>query len=385
MGALDGVRVLDFSRYGPGRHCTMFLADFGAEVITIEMPRNNADLPAVFTDDLSSRYLALNRNKKSMALNLRVPEGKEVIYQLVKKADVVVEGFRPGTMKKLGLDYETLRKLNPRLIYCSLSGYGQDGPYSLRPGHDVNYLGLSGILDSTRGKDGNPVLIGTQIADLGGGASQAITGILLALLVQERTGKGQYVDVSMFDGVIAWHWTTGTEYLIKGKLPRRFFGESPAYNIYQSKDGKHLTLGIMEPWFWERFCRAIEREDLIPYMEPSEKSAAVIAELEHLFSTRTRDEWMKLLSEIDVPYGPVNTIEEAFSDPQTLHRRMVLEVEHPRAGKIKLLGIPIKFSETPGEIRALSPAYGEHTLDILGELGYTDDDFKRLRKAKAIE
>ena len=385
MGALDGVRVLDFSRYGPGRHCTMFLADFGAEVITIEMPRNNADLPAVFTDDLSSRYLALNRNKKSMALNLRVPEGKEVIYQLVKKSNVVVEGFRPGTMKKLGLDYETLRKLNPRLIYCSLSGYGQDGPYSLRPGHDVNYLGLSGILDSTRGKDGNPVLIGTQIADLGGGASQAITGILLALLVQERTGKGQYVDVSMFDGVIAWHWTTGTEYLIKGKLPRRFFGESPAYNIYQSKDGKHLTLGIMEPWFWERFCRAIEREDLIPYMEPSEKSAEVIAELEQLFSTRTQDEWMKLLSEIDVPYGPVNTIEEAFSDPQTLHRHMVLEVEHPRAGKIKLLGIPIKFSETPGEIRTLSPAYGEHTLDILGELGYTDDDFKRLRKAKAIE
>lgn len=385
MGALDGIRVLDFSRYGPGRHCTMFLADFGAEVITIEMPRNNADLPTVFTDDQSSRYLALNRNKKSLALNLRAPGGKEVIYQLVRKVDVVTEGFRPGTMKKLGLDYNTLKKLNPHLIYCSLSGYGQDGPYSLRPGHDVNYLGFSGILDSTRGKDGNPVLIGTQIADLGGGASQAIAGILLALLVRERTGKGQYIDVSMFDGIIAWHWTTGTEYLNKGKLPRRFFGESPAYNIYKSKDGKHITLGIMEPWFWERFCRAIEREDLIPYMEPSEKSAAVIAELEQLFSTRTRDEWMKLLSEIDIPYGPVNTIEEAFSDPQVLHRRMVLEKEHPRAGKIKLLGIPLKLSETPGEIRTLSPAYGEHTLDILGELGYSDDDRQRLREAGAIE
>lgn len=385
MSALDGIRVLDFSRYGPGRHCTMFLADFGAEVITIEVPRNNADLPAMFTDDLSSRYLALNRNKKSLALNLRVPEGKEVVYQLVRKVDVVVEGFRPGTMKRLGLDYNTLRKLNPHLIYCSLSGYGQDGPYALRPGHDVNYMGLSGILDSTRGKDGNPVLIGTQIADLGGGASQTITGILLALLVRERTGKGQYVDVSMFDGVIAWHWTTGTEYLIKGKLPRRFFGESPAYNIYQSQDGKHITLGILEPWFWERFCRAIEREDLIPYMEPSEKSAAVTAELEQLFSTRTRDEWMKLLSEIDVPYGPVNTIGEAFSDPQVLHRRMVLDVEHPQVGKLKLLGIPIKFSETPGEIRTLSPAYGEHTLDILRELGYSDDDLKRLREAGAIE
>lgn len=385
MGALDGIRVLDFSRYGPGRHCTMFLADFGAEVITIEMPRNNADLPTVFTDDLSSRYLALNRNKKSLALNLRVSGGKEVIYRLVRKVDVVTEGFRPGTMKKLGLDYNTLKKLNPHLIYCSLSGYGQDGPYSLRPGHDVNYLGFSGILDSTRGKDGNPVLIGTQIADLGGGASQAIAGILLALLVRERTGKGQYIDVSMFDGIIAWHWTTGTEYLNKGKLPRRFFGGSPAYNIYKSKDGKHITLGIMEPWFWERFCKAVAREDLIPCMEPSEKSAAVIAELEQLFSTRTRDEWMKLLGEIDIPYGPVNTIEEAFSDPQVLHRRMVLEEEHPRAGKIKLLGIPLKLSETPGEIRTLSPAYGEHTLDILGELGYSDDDRQRLREAGAIE
>jgi crotonobetainyl-CoA:carnitine CoA-transferase CaiB-like acyl-CoA transferase len=385
MGALDGIRVLDFSRYGPGRHCTMFLADFGAEVITIEMPRNNADLPTVFTDDQSSRYLALNRNKKSLALNLRVPGGKEVIYQLVRKVDVVTEGFRPGTMKKLGLDYNTLKKLNPHLIYCSLSGYGQDGPYSLRPGHDVNYLGFSGILDSTRGKDGNPVLIGTQIADLGGGASQAIAGILLALLVRERTGKGQYIDVSMFDGIIAWHWTTGTEYLNKGKLPRRFFGESPAYNIYKSKDGKHITLGIMEPWFWERFCRAIEREDLIPYMEPSEKSVAVIAELEQLFRTRTRDEWMKLLSEIDIPCAPVNTIEEAFSDPQTLHRRMVLEVEQPRVGKLKLLGIPLKLSETPGKVRTLSPAYGEHTLDILGKLGYTTDDLKRLREAGAIE
>ena len=385
MSALDKVRVLDFSRYGPGRYCTMFLADFGAEVITIEMPRNNANLPAVFTDDLSSRYLALNRNKKSMAINLQAPEGKEVIYRLVSKVDVVVEGFRPGTMKKLGLDYNTLRKLNPPLIYCSLSGYGQDGPYSLRPGHDVNYLGFSGILDLTRDKKGNPVLIGTQIADLGGGASQAIMGILLALLVRERTGKGQYVDVSMFDGIIAWHWTTGTEYLINGELPKRFFGESPAYNIYKSKDNKYITLGIMEPWFWEKFCRTIEREDFIPYMEPSEKSAEIIAEVERIFTTRTRDEWMELLSEIDIPCGPVNTIEEALSDPQTLYRHMVLEVEHPRVGKLKLLGIPIKFSETPGEIRTLAPAYGEHTLDILGELGYTDDDLKQLRKAKVIE
>ena len=385
MCPLSGIRVLDFSRYGPGRQCTMFLADFGAEVITIEVPRTNSSLPAINTDDLSPRYLALNRNKKSMALNLRVPEGKEVIYRLVRKVDVVVEGFRPGVMKRLGLDYDTLQKLNRRLIYCSLSGYGQDGPYALRPGHDVNYLGLSGILDRTRDKEGNPVLIGTQVADLGGGTSQAVMGILLALLVQERTGRGQYVDVSMFDGLIAWHWITGTEYLIQGKFSGCLFGESPAYNIYKTKDGRHVTLGILEPWFWERFCKAIEREDFIPYMQPSEKSAEVIAELGQLFGTRTRDEWMKLLGEIDIPFGPVNTMEEALSDSHTLHRRMVLEVEQPRAGKIKLLGIPIKLSETPGEMRTPSSAYGEHTLNILGELGYTDDDLARLRQAKAIE
>jgi len=385
MGALDGVRVLDFSRYAPGRQCTMLLADFGAEVITVEVPRTDPSLPTVDTNDLSSRYLGLNRNKKSLALNLRLPEGKEVIYQLVRKVDVVVEGFRPGVMKRLGLDYDTLRKLNPRLIYCSLSGYGQDGPYSLRPGHDVNYLGLSGILDLTRDKEGNPVLIGTQVADLGGGASQAIMGILLALLARERTGRGQYVDISMFDGLIAWHWITATEYLIQGKFSGRLFGKSPAYNIYKTKDGKHVTLGILEPWFWERFCKAIEREDFIPYMQPSQKSVGIIAEMGQLFSTRTQDEWMKLLSEIDIPFGPVNTVEEALSDPHTLHRCMVLEVEHLRAGKVKLLGIPVKLSETPGDIRVPPPAYGEHTLDILGELGYSDDDLARLREAKAIE
>ena len=385
MGALDGVRVLDFSRYGPGRQCTMFLADFGAEVTTVETPRNDANLPAVFTDDLSPRYLALNRNKKSLAINLRVAEGKEVIYRLAQKVDVIVEGFRPGTMKKLGLDYDSLKKLNSRLIYCSLSGFGQDGPYSLRPGHDVNYLGLSGILDLTRGRDGNPVLIGTQVADLGGGTSQAVMGILLVLFARQSTGKGQYIDISMFDGIIAWHWTAGTEYLITGELPKRFLGESPAYNIYKSKDGKHITLGIMEPWFWKRFCRAIEREDFISYMGPSEKSADIIAELAQLFGTRTQDEWMKLLSDIDVPYAPVNTIEEAFSDPQTQHRRMVLDAEHPRVGKLKLLGIPVKLSDTPGEIRTAAPAYGEHTLDILKELGYSDSDLKQFREVGAIE
>ncbi len=385
MSALSGIKVLDFSRYGPGRQCTMYLADFGAEVITIEVPRNDPSLPTLGTNDLSPRYLALNRNKKSIALNLRVPEGKEVAYRLVRKMDVMVEGFRPGVMKRLGLDYDTLRKLNRRLIYCSLSGYGQDGPYVLRSGHDVNYLGLSGILDLTRDREDNPVLIGTQVADLGGGMSQAVMGILLALLARERTGEGQHVDISMFDGLIAWHWINGAEYLIQGKLSRRLFGRSPAYNIYRTKDGKHVTLGIVEPWFWERFCKTIEREDFIPYMHPSEKAKEVIAELGQLFSTRTQDEWVKFLSEIDIPFGPVNTVEEAFSDPHTLHRRMVLEMEHPRAGKIKLLGIPIKLSETPGEIRTSSPAYGEHTLEILGELGYTNDDLVCLREAKAIE
>jgi len=385
MDALSGIRVLDFSRYGPGRQCTMFLADFGAEVITVEVPRNDPSLPAVDTDDISFRYLALNRNKKSLALNLRTPEGKEVIYRLARKVDVVVEGFRPGVMKRLRLDYDTLGEFNRRLIYCSLSGYGQDGPYVLRSGHDVNYLGLSGILDLTRDRGGNPVLIGTQVADLGGGMSQAVMGILLALLARERTGRGQYVDISMFDGLIAWHWLNGAEYLIRGRLSGRFFGKSPAYNIYQTRDRKHVTLGIIEPWFWERFCKAIEREDFIPYMEPSEKSEEVIAELGQLFGTRTRDEWMELLSEVNIPFGPVNTVEQAFSDPHTLQRRMVVEVEQPRVGKIKLLGIPVKLSETPGEIRTPSPAYGEHTLDILGELDYTNDDLARLRKAKTIE
>lgn len=381
---LSGIRVLDFSRYAPGRQCTMFMADFGAEVITVETPRTDSSLPSMLTDDLSPRYLALNRNKKSLALNLRIPEGKEVIYRLVKKMDVVVEGFRPGVMKRLGLDYDTLKELNSRLIYCSLSGYGQDGPYALRSGHDVNYLGLSGILDLTRDRGGNPVLIGTQVGDLGG-MSQAGMGILLALLTRQKTGRGQYVDISILDGLIAWHWVNGVEYLNHGSLPQRLFGRSPAYNIYQTKDGKHVTLGILEPQFWEKFCETMGRKDLTPYMEPSEKAGDIITELGQLFGTKTQEEWLKLFEEVNIPFGPVNTMEEAFSDPRTVHRRMVLEVEHPWLGKIKLLGIPVKLSETPGEIRTLPPAYGEHSLDILGELGYTNDDLTCLRKAKVIE
>ncbi len=386
MEPLWGIRVLDFSRYLPGRFCSMFLADFGAEVITIEVPRVDPSLPVFDVDELGPRNLTAGRNKKSMTLNLRTEEGREIVYRLIKTTDVLIEGFRPGVMKRLGLDYETLRDISPRLIYCSISGFGQDGPYKMRPGHDVNYLGIAGILDLTRGKDNSPVLIGTQIADLGGGAFQALSAILFALLARERTGEGQYIDVSLFDGVFIWHWLNGVRFLQKGEVDRSLFGDSAGYNIYETKDGKHITLGIREKWFWDRFCELVGREDLKPYMDPPpEERDRVLSELSKIFKERTRDEWEKLLWENDIPSGPVKTVEEAFRDPHVRERGLIVEMEHPAVGKIKLLGNPMKLKNTPPKMKSPPPKYGEHTVEILKELGYTDEDIKRLREKKVIE
>jgi len=391
MGPLDGTRVLDLSRYGPGRYCAMTMADFGAEVITVETPRYAAQLPDIVTDDTCARYLGQNRNKKSIALNLRKEKGRQIFYRLAEWADVILETYRPGVVKRLGVDYETVSKLNPRVIYCSISGYGQDGPYAQRAGHDLNYVSLAGMAGLFGSREGSPVYPSVQIADLAGGTSQATIAILAAIIAREKTGRGQYLDVSMTDGVVFYLWTQAQQYLLTGISPQR--GELPTgsdmawMNIYTAADGKHFSVGCVEPWLWANLCRLVGREDFIPeHFAPAQKQREMYHALSEVFVTKDRDEWVKLLDEADVCVSQVCTLEETFSDPQIKHRKLVVEVEHPKLGKIKVLNTPFRFSDTPAGVKTPPALYAEHTREILGTiLGYSDRELDLLRKEEIIE
>ncbi|MBW1931098.1 MAG: CoA transferase [Deltaproteobacteria bacterium] len=374
---LDGIRILDFSSLLPGPYCTVFLADFGAEVIKIEEPSKGDGVRwfPPFINGISARHLLVNRNKKSIKLNLKKAEEKEVAKKLIETADVLVEGFRPGVMERLGLGYQTVREINSQIIYCSISGYGQNGPYRNLVGHDINYLGFSGILDLTGEKDGRPVVPGCQVSDIGGGML-AIIGILLALIYRSKTGKGQYIDISMLDGAIAQLYATAGDYFATGIPPRR--GDNKVsrvlegyacYTIYMTKDNKYVTVGALEEKFWASLCQKLGREDFIEAQFVPEKQDEMKRVLSEIFRTKTRDEWMKELEGLDIPFGPVYTVEEAFKDPHVLFRKMITEMEHPAIGKVKQIGIPIKFSEIEGRIRTPAPALGEHTSEILEELG----------------
>ncbi len=390
IGPLSGIRIVDLSRYGPGKYCTMLMADFGAEVINVDVPRVDISLPTLLTDDTSVRYLTFNRSKRSMTINLKKKQGIEVFSKLIKTADILVEGFRPGVARNLRIDYHSLKKINPRLIYCSISGFGQDGPYAGRPGHDPNYVGLSGILSLTGDKNGPPSLLGTQVADLGGGFSQATIGILMAIVERERSGKGQYIDIGILDGLIFWLWFQGMDYLLTGKVLYRgetlATGSYAGLNIYQASDGKYLTLGCYEPWFWERLCRILGREEFIEHQNDNgEKMGEIISTFKEIFKTKGRDQWLHLLEKADILCGAVNNLSEAFSDPQVIHRKMVSEVSHPTLGKIRQIGIPIKLSRTPGKIKSPPPRYGEHTEEILKELEYSLEHIRELRRKKVIE
>jgi len=387
---LQEFRVVDLSRYGPGRYCSMLLADFGADVITVETPRVEASLPSFLTDDTSPRYLAFNRGKRSIALNLRKIQGQEIFYRLISIADVLIEGFRPGVTKKNGIDYETLKKINNGLIYCSISGFGQDGPYQERSGHDINYVGIAGILDQTGYESGPPAMIGTMIADLLGGFCQATMSILLALLERKKSGEGQYIDISMLDGLIHALWLQGMDFLLTGRIPKRgddtHTGLSAGYNIYETLDNKFLTVGCLEPWFWEKLCKVVGRLDYIPYQRAQhEKRQEVISSFRDIFKTKTRTEWLKILIHSDIPCGPINNLLETFSDPQVIHRKMVVESRHPTLGIIRELGVPMKLSRTPGSVKNPAPKYGGHTKEILEEIGYTQGDIDKFKVLKVIE
>jgi crotonobetainyl-CoA:carnitine CoA-transferase CaiB-like acyl-CoA transferase len=333
----------------------------------------------------------LNRNKKSITLNLKAPGGKAVLRKMVEQgADVLIEQFRPGVMDRLGVGFKDLEKVNPRIIYCSLTGYGQDGPYRELAGHDLNYIGIAGVLSLTGQKGGTPVIPGTQIADLIGGGLYAVIGILSALMARQKTGRGQYIDISMLDGVVSLLPDSAALFFAEGMAPRagerRLTGGLPQYQVYQTQDGKYVAVGALEEKFWANLCRLIGKpewaEKIPKELEP--RSEEIKEEMERLFKTKTQKEWLDLLMSEDACVTAVQSLDEVFSDPHVLHRQMLVEQTHPKAGRLRQIGVPIKFSRTPGEIRTPAPEIGEHTEEILKQLGYSQREIDRLRREGVI-
>lgn len=390
-GPLTGMKILDLSRLLPGPYCSLMLGDLGAEILKIEDPKLGDYMrwwgPRV--NKQSAFFLMVNRNKKSMKLNLKTDWGRDIFFRLVRQHDVLLEGFRPGVMERLGLGYEALKEENPGLIYCAITGYGHTGPYRDRAGHDLNYLSLAGVLGTIGPKGGPPVIPGVQIADIGGGAMLAALGILAAYIARQETGKGQFIDVSMLDGSFAWLTVPLGKTLADGEDPKPgdsfLTGRYACYRIYETKDGRHMGLGALEPQFWEAFCKLVNREDLVGYQfAEGEKQTHLISEVSGIFKEKTRQEWIGFLKDTDCCCEPVNSVSEALMDSQLLAREMILEADHPTEGRLKQIGIPVKFSETPGSLRLAPPNHGEHTQEILKGLGYEDEEIGRMEEEGVI-
>jgi len=372
MSALDGLRVLDLSRLLPGGFCSLLLADFGADVIKVE------DLGAGdYLRASPAPFVALNRGKRSVRIDLKNPDGRKVFARLVRDADVLLESFRPGVTDRLGVGYEHLREVNRRLVYCAITGYGQDGPYSGRAGHDMNYLALTGLLGMTGEPDGPPVQAAGQIADLGGGALMAAFGILAALRERERSGEGQFVDVSMTDGALSWLAMDAARYLAEGRVADRgrteLAGGLICYRPYRCADG-WVTLGALEPKFWQAWCHGVGRADLADrQFEPV--GSDVHREVEAVFAERTRDEWRAFNDEHDCCLEPVLGLDEALESELFRAREMVVD-----GG----LGTPVKLSRTPGDPRRSAPGPGGDADAVLAESGYGADEIGALREAGAV-
>jgi len=388
--ALEGIKILDLSRLLPFNYCTLMLADLGAEVLKIEEPKVGDYmrwLPPKLKEE-GAVWLMANRNKKSMTLNLREEKAKEILRRLVKEYDVLFESFRPGVMKKLGVDYETMKEINPGLVFCSATGYGQDGPYKNRPGHDMNYISIAGILEATGRHTGEPVLPGIPIADMSIGIFSAFS-ILAGIISRDRTGKGQYIDMSMTDCMVSYNMANIANYIASKQYPSSellgITGENPCYNVFKTKDGKFISQGNIEDKFWINLLKLIGREDLKEYQYATgERHKTAMEEIQKVFLTKTRKEWLDIFEGQDVCYAPINDVEDMIADPHVQHREMIKEMEHPIEGKVTTVGFPFKFSETPAEIRTPTPGLGQHTEEILIGMGYKEKDITEMREKKII-
>ncbi|MBF6600715.1 MAG: CoA transferase [Dehalococcoidia bacterium] len=387
MLPLEGIKILDLSRLAPGPFCSMMLGDLGADVLLVEAPADGKLAPALGPRggdaEKAAAYNMMGRNKRSIVLNLREPDAREIFYQLADGADVVLEGFRPGVVNRLGVDYDTLKQRNPRLIYCSLSGYGQTGPYSQMVGHDITYISIGGALGMIGWPDQPPAIPMNIIADFAGGGMHAAYGILAALIARERTACGQYVDIAMSDGVLYLLASVAGGVLAGGASPGRgatvLNGSVPHYNVYQCGDGGWISLGALEPHFFVNLCKVMGREDFIPHQYDPSTRAEIALHFKKQFLTKTRDEWFDVLKQTDICAAPVYSLEEALRDPHNLARQMVVDVPHPTLGSVRHIGIGTKLSDTPGEVRTTAPLAGQHTDDVLHALGYGSEAVRDLR------
>lgn len=392
--ALEGIKVLDLSRALAGPYCTMMLADMGAEVIKVEMPGRGDDSRSwgpPFLKGESAYFMSINRNKKSITLNMKSEKSMEIILKLIKRSDVLVENFRPGAMERLGLGYERVKEMNPRIIYASISGFGQDGPYRMLPGFDQVLQGMGGLMSITGEPGGPPIKVGVAIADISGGMFAAY-GIVVALYNREKTGRGQMIDVSLLDSQVAWLTYRAGAYLTSGEIPQPVGSGHPVIVPYQAFKAKdvYINIAVGNDQLWEKFCKAVGLEKVMndPKFATNAKRVEnreeIVKIISDLIVARNGEEWLKIITDAGVPCGPIYTVDKIFADPQVLHRQMLKELDHLKAGKVKVTGIPVKLSDTPGEVETAPPVLGQHTQEILNELGYSDQDLEKLRQEKVV-
>lgn len=394
MKPLQGIVVLDLSRVLAGPYSSMMMADYGATMVKIEPPEVGDDSRAFgpFVGKESAYFMSLNRNKRSMTLNLKEQAAKELFKELVKKADVVLENYRPGTMEKFGLGYDELKKINPKIIYAACSGFGQTGPYVHKPAYDIVVQAMGGIMSVTGPEGGEPTRVGASVGDIIAGLFTTI-GVMMALFHRERTGEGQKVDVGMLDCQVAVLENAISRYLVNGEIPKPIGNRHPSitpFAGFTAKDG-HIIVGAGNDRLWEKLCNLINRADLLgnelftTNLKRTQNVNALKEILDAEFKVKTIDEWMEALEAAGVPCAPINTVDKIINDPQIKAREMIVELEHPVAGHMRVPGVPIKMSETPGSVDTPAPLLGQHTEELLHELlGLTKEQVDELRAKNVV-
>lgn len=385
MQALEGIKIIDFSKWLPGQYCGMVLGDFGADVIKVEDVKG--DVTRGFTPakepGMSYWHLMLNRNKRGITVNLKTPAGREVLLRLLKEADVFLEGFRPGYLKMLGLDYESVSKINPRLIYCSITGFGPEGKYKHMPSHDLNVIGLAGVAAP---EDGTDISVpSVQVAALGGSLN-AISGILMALYARERTGKGQLVNVDLYSSAINAEITAISSVIGCRETGMPSFGRTAShyYSVYKTKDGRYLSIGTIEPKFWQKMCRLIDLPELENRQFDFANSAEIKEKLAAAFAGKTQAEWLELIGKDEFCVTPIRTLQEALDSSLTKEQSQMLVTKKEDFGNYTYVKSAAKLSDTPGTIRKRAPYLGEHTQEVLESAGYTKEEIAAMHEKGEI-